>query len=38
MVERRDGDRVLVGKTEKDPRLDGRIILKWIFEWFDGGL
>jgi hypothetical protein len=34
--------RVLVGKPErrnhlKDPDVDGRIILKWIFERLDGG-
>ena len=39
--ERRGAYRVLVGKDEggnhlEDPSVDGRIILKWIFERLDG--
>ena len=40
MGERKGAYRVLMGKPEgrfhlKDPGVDGRIILKWIFEkWF----
>ena len=42
MVERRGAYRVLVGKPEggnnlEDPATDGRIILKWIIEIWDGG-
>jgi hypothetical protein len=42
MGERRGAYRALVGKPEgrshlKDPGLDGRIILKWIFERLGGG-
>jgi hypothetical protein len=42
MVERRCAYRALVGKPEgrrplKGPGVDGRIILKWIFERLDGG-
>jgi hypothetical protein len=39
---RRGAYRALVGKSEgnhlKDPGVDGRIILKWIFERLDGGM
>jgi hypothetical protein len=40
--ERRGAYRVLVGKPEgrnhlKDPGVDGRVILKWIFERLGGG-
>jgi hypothetical protein len=40
--ERRGAYRALVGKPEgrnhlKDPGVDGRIILKWIFEGLGGG-
>ena len=42
MGERRGAYRALVEKPEgwshvEDPSVDGRIILKWIFEWMDGG-
>jgi hypothetical protein len=42
MGERRDAYRASVGKPEgrnhlKDPGVDGRIILKWVFERFGGG-
>jgi len=43
MVENKDAYRVLVGKPEgknhlKDPGVDGRIILRWIFRKLDVGL
>jgi hypothetical protein len=43
MGERRGAYRVLLGKPEgrnhlKDPGVDGRIILKFIFEKWDGGV
>jgi hypothetical protein len=42
MGERRGVYRAFVGKPEgsnhlKDPGVDGRIILKWIFERLSGG-
>ena len=42
MGERRGSYRVLVGKTEgrnhlEDPGVDGRILLKWIFQKWDRG-
>jgi hypothetical protein len=42
MGERRGSYRALVGKPEernhlKDPGVDGRIILKWILQQWDGG-
>ena len=42
MGERRGAYRALVGKLEgrnhlKDPGVEGRIILKWIFERLDRG-
>jgi hypothetical protein len=42
MGERRGAYRTLVGKPEgrnhlEDPGVDGRIILKWIFERLGGG-
>jgi hypothetical protein len=42
MGERRSAYRALMGKPEgrshlKDPGVDRRIILKWIFEWLGGG-
>jgi hypothetical protein len=41
MGERRGGYRILVGKAEDRrtlgrPGVDGRVILKWIFERLDG--
>ena len=37
MVERRGMHRVLVGKSEGDSDVDGKIILRWIFrKWEDG--
>jgi hypothetical protein len=42
MGERRGAYRVLVGKPEGrrplESGVDGRIILKWIFETWDGGM
>jgi hypothetical protein len=40
MGERRGVYRVLVGKPEgkKQPGVDGRIILRWIFRKWDGGM
>jgi hypothetical protein len=35
MGERRGVYRVLVGKPEGDPSVDGRIILRWIFRKWD---
>jgi hypothetical protein len=40
---RRDAYSVLVGKPERighleNPGVDGRIILKCIFQWWDGGM
>ena len=37
MEKSRDVYRVLVGKSEGDPRLDGRVILIWIFRKLDVG-
>jgi hypothetical protein len=43
MGETRGAYRVLVGKPEgrnhlEDPDLDGRLVLRWIFEKWDGGM
>jgi hypothetical protein len=43
MGERRGAYRALVGKPEgrnhlEDPGVDGRIILKWIFEMWNGDM
>jgi len=37
MGERRAVYRVFVGKSEEDPDIDGRIILRWIFRKWDVG-
>jgi hypothetical protein len=36
MAEERGVHRVLVGKPEGDPDLDGRIILRWMFRKLEG--
>jgi len=36
MGEGRGVYRVLVGKTEREPGVDGRIILRWIFGKWEG--
>jgi hypothetical protein len=38
MGEGRGVYRLLVGKPEGDPGVDGRIILRWIFRKWDGGV